>query len=131
MRWRPSDDWEGDRNARIYYHGGAGRVAELGAETAILWQFYLDGLYRNPRLIWQNNRRLWVPKALPAATLRWLELLAGLSARFAGPWMRLTMDEALITTARRTLSKTLGLKFRSGYPPREGYRRDNSGRHRR
>lgn len=123
VRWRPSDDWEGNRSARIYYHGGAGRVAELGAETGVLWQFYLDGLYRNPRVIWRNDRWLWVPKALPAATVRWLELLAGLRARFAGPWLRLTMDESAVNLARATLSNTLGLKLRSGYPPREGNRR--------
>lgn len=131
VRWRPSDDWEGDRSARIYYHGGAGEVTELGVETGILWQFYLDDLYGNPRAVWRKDRWLWVPKALPTVTLRWLELLAGLRARFAGPWLRLAMDETAVEIAHTALSETLGLKFRSGYPPREGYRRDNSGRHRR
>ena len=131
VRWRSSDDWEGDRSTRIYYHGGAGRVAELGVETGILWQFYLDDLYGNPRAVWRNGRWIWVPKALPATTVRWLELVAGSRARFAGPWLRLTMDETAVNVARTALSETLGLKFRSGYPLREGYRRGNSGRHRR
>ncbi len=123
VRWRPSDDWEGDRDARIYYHGGDGRVAELGAEMGALWQLYLDGLSGNPRAIWWSRERLWVPKMLPTATVRWLELLAGLRARFAGPWLRLNIDEAAMGVVRTALSESLGLKFRSGYPPRESYRR--------
>jgi hypothetical protein len=127
VRWRSSDGWEGNRSARIYFHSGGGRVAELGAEMAALWQLYLDDLSWNARTMWWNRNRLWVPNMLPTATLRWLELVAGLRARFAGAWLRLAMDENAAGLARTTLSETLGLKFRRGNPPREYHRR--GGRH--
>ncbi len=131
VRWRPSNEWEGYRNAKIYYHGGSGQVAEIGAEMGTLWQFYLDSLHENSRMIWRKDSWLWVPKKLPVATTKWLELVAGMRPRFSGPWLRLTMEEPVVDVVRVALLETLGLKFFSGYPPREGYRRDNSRRHKR
>ncbi len=128
VRWRPSDDWEGERSTRFYYHAGSGRVAELSAQMGTLWQLYLDSLMGHPRTIWWARNRLWVPRVLPTATLRWLELLSGLRARPVGPRWRLTMDEAAAGIARSALYESLGLRFLKGYPPRQHPGRGRFGR---
>lgn len=123
VRWRQSDDWSGERSARVFYHGGRGRVTTLDREGASLWQLYLDGAYENPRAAWRDGADLWVPRMLPDSTLRWLELLAGRRARFAGPRLKLGLGEAASEVAQGVLEETLGLIPRAGQPPYEPRRR--------
>ena len=123
IRWRPSDDWRGERSARIFYHAGGGRVVELGPEAASLWQLYLDDSAENPRSIWWDGARLWVPGMLPIATQQWLRVLADQSSRFRGRWLLLEMNEALASMAGATLTNTLGLRHEDGRPPATVFQR--------
>lgn len=123
IRWRQSDDWVAEWNARIFYHGGSGRVMPLDRERACLWQLYLDALYENPRASWHDGHDLWIPRMLPDSTLRWLEILAGRRTRYAGPRLKLRLGEEAQKIAQGMLEETLGLSPLSGKPPYEPRRR--------
>lgn len=125
VRLRHSDDRLGEWGARIFYHGGHGRVLHLEREAASLWQFYLDHCSGKPRIFWWQGSQIWVPRIVPFATLRWLELLAGHMARPSGQRLTLSMSEASAQEARMALAESLGLEAREERPPRERYRRDS------
>lgn len=130
VRLRHSDDRLGEWGARVFYHGGRGRVLQLEREAASLWQFYLDFGSGNPRIFWWHGSQIWVPRIVPFATLRWLELLAGHRARRSGQRLTLSMSEASAREARGVLAESLGLEAREERPPRERYRRDGRGKRR-
>lgn len=140
-RWRSHEDWRadvyglvrlregneelGEWGARIFYHGGGGRVFQLGRDSASLWMLYLDRLSGNPRTTVWHNDRLWVPSMMPFKTVRWLELLAGRRARRGGRRLNFPVDEASAREAQAVLEQTLRLRPLKKLPEK---RRRSSGR---
>lgn len=116
VRWRPSEGWLGERDSRYFYHAGDGRVAELDADTAALWQLYLDRDAGRPRRAWRDGTGLWVPRMLPQAAHQWLMLLAAGPAQTLGGWSVLNIDHNRFRHVCETLEGTLGLLCSKGRP---------------
>lgn len=118
VRWRPGNDWRAQREARVFFHAGGGRVAEVGQETASLWQLWSDMQVGRQRAVWRDNIHLWVPGMLPPATLQWLRVLAGgrKAARFRRGWLVVDLNESAAARASAVLARTLGLLYRTGQP---------------
>ncbi len=128
VRWRPSDDLRGAFNARVFYHVGEGRVAEMGGEMARLWQLHLDTQAKRPRTVWRDVTQVWVPRIAPTETQRWLQILSGRQSRRAGRWLVLEMDAAAAEESCSALAETLGLRRVEGRPPYDGPKRPWRGR---
>jgi len=116
VRWKPSEGWAGVRDCRHFYHAGDGRVAELDADAASLWQLYLDREAGWPRQTWKDGAKLWVPKMLPPVTLQWLGLLAAEPSIPYGGWYVLKFDTERLQEVSETLERTLGLRCLVGPP---------------
>ena len=128
VRWRPSDDLRGVFNARVFYHAGEGRVAEMGGEMARLWQLHLDAQARRPRTVWRDATQVWVPRVVPTETQRWLQVVSGQQGRRIGRWLVLGMGGAAAEESCSTLAETLGLRCAGGRPPYDGPKRPWRGR---
>ncbi|MDP9437955.1 MAG: hypothetical protein M3P49_04315 [Actinomycetota bacterium] len=128
VRWKASDDLRGIFNARIFYHAGEGRVAEMGWEMASLWQLRLDADAGRPRTCWKAPTQVWVPRLVPGATQRWLEMVSGRPRRRLGRWLVLEMDAAAAKECCYMLAETIGLGGAEGRPPYDGPKRPWRGR---
>lgn len=76
FRWRLSDDWRGEQNARYFLAAGRPVLGELDQNYAALWMLHSDQQAANPRPSWHVGRTLWVPLMVPAAYHQWLRLLS-------------------------------------------------------
>lgn len=119
VRCRPSEDWQGERTARVFYHHGDGHVVELGNESGSLWQLYLDREVGHPRTCWRDGSILRVPDILPSHVLQWLRLLtaSGVSARFQRGWFVAPLTETTIEHAISVLAAKYQLRQQTGLPP--------------
>lgn len=116
VRWRLSDDWRGESNARVFYHADSGRITELGTETSSLWQLHLDSKVGNSRVVWWDGKMLWVPQVVPVVTQQWLQATANRQFRFRKHWLVLEMSTASVRPVCDTLKKTLRLQQKDGHP---------------
>ena len=116
VRWRPSDDWQGESNARVFYHADSGRITELGTETSSLWQLHLDTKAGNSRVVWWDGNMLWVPRVVPVVTQQWLQATANRQFRFRQHWLVLEMSAKSVRHVRDTLTRTLRLQQQDGRP---------------
>ena len=116
VRWRPSDDWLGESNARVFYHADSDRITELGTETSSLWQLHLDTKVGNSRVVWWDGKMLWVPKVVPVVTQQWLQATANRQFRFRKHWLILEMSAESVRPVCDTLKKTLRLQQKDGRP---------------
>lgn len=128
VRWRPSDDLRGSYNVRVFYHAGEGRVAEMGQETARLWQLSLDSQAKKSRFVWLDGPKVWVPRIVPAETQRWLQIVCGRPGRRVWWWLVLEARRPVAEEVCAVLAETLGLRPVRGSPPHEGSRPYQRGR---
>ena len=114
LRWRPTDDWRGERSTRLFYHSGLDLLAELHTSLGLLLSFYLDRLAANVRSAWMKDSTVWVPAAIPDAHQHWMQLISeDWNRRGDLREYRLASDPRLV---RRELQNTLGLIFVRGLP---------------
>lgn len=116
VRWRPSDDWLGESNARVFYHADSDRITELGTETSSLWQLHLDTKVGNSRVVWWDGKMLWVPQVVPVVTQQWLQATANRQFRFRKHWLVLEMSAKDVSPVCDTLKRTLRLRLQDGHP---------------
>lgn len=117
VRWRPSEDRRGEHEARVFYHSGNGRIAELGAESSRLWQLYLNSGVAAAASLWRDGGRLWVPRGLPSAALWFLEVLSETPPRRREAWSVFELGGGPADGACELLADRLELRIVEGSPP--------------
>lgn len=112
-RGRRIEPGEGDRS---FYHGGGGRVSELGWEEAALWLHYLNWMEVQEEFTVYKRGTLYVPNNLTLSMMRWLEMVVGRRLRRTRGQRRLTLPEGVAGYVQRIMEEKLGVRTRRNFP---------------